>query len=88
MWWSCRRATRTVVKWRSPLLARLDAWVERARGKSLFAPPLNCKYRIFNASGQKPARLANGNDLRIMMNIMNNEAFFFDNPYLIPEPSL
>ena len=53
--------------------------------RSLFAPPLNCKYRIFNASGQKPARLASGNDLRIMMNILNNEKFFFDNPYPFPE---
>jgi hypothetical protein len=53
--------------------------------RSLFAPPLNCKYRIFNASGQKPARLANGNDLRIMMNVLNNENFFFDNPYPFPE---
>jgi 2-keto-4-pentenoate hydratase/2-oxohepta-3-ene-1,7-dioic acid hydratase in catechol pathway len=33
------RATRTVVKWRSPLLARLDAWVERKRGKALFGAP-------------------------------------------------
>ena len=53
--------------------------------RSLFAPPLNCRYRIFNASGEKPARLANGNDLRIMMNILNNENFFFDNPYPFPD---
>ncbi len=33
------RATRTVVKWRSPLAARLDAWVERRRGRALLAPP-------------------------------------------------
>jgi 2-keto-4-pentenoate hydratase/2-oxohepta-3-ene-1,7-dioic acid hydratase in catechol pathway len=33
------RATRTVVKWRSPLLARIDAWVERRRGKALFGAP-------------------------------------------------
>jgi 2-keto-4-pentenoate hydratase/2-oxohepta-3-ene-1,7-dioic acid hydratase in catechol pathway len=33
------RATRTVVKWRSPVLARLDAWAERRRGKALFGAP-------------------------------------------------
>lgn len=33
------RATRTVVKWRSPLLARLDAWTERRRGRALFGAP-------------------------------------------------
>jgi 2-keto-4-pentenoate hydratase/2-oxohepta-3-ene-1,7-dioic acid hydratase in catechol pathway len=33
------QATRTVVKWRSPMLARLDAWVERRRGKALFGAP-------------------------------------------------
>jgi 2-keto-4-pentenoate hydratase/2-oxohepta-3-ene-1,7-dioic acid hydratase in catechol pathway len=33
------RATRTVVKWRSPTLARLDAWVERKRGKAIFGAP-------------------------------------------------
>ena len=26
--------------------------------RSLFAPPLNARYRIFNGSGQEPARLA------------------------------
>ncbi len=33
------QATRTVVKWRSPLVARLDAWIERRRGRALLAPP-------------------------------------------------
>lgn len=33
------QATRTVVKWRSPLLANLDAWVEKLRGRPLFSPP-------------------------------------------------
>jgi 2-keto-4-pentenoate hydratase/2-oxohepta-3-ene-1,7-dioic acid hydratase in catechol pathway len=33
------RATRTVVKWRSPLAARIDAWVERRRGRALFGAP-------------------------------------------------
>jgi 2-keto-4-pentenoate hydratase/2-oxohepta-3-ene-1,7-dioic acid hydratase in catechol pathway len=33
------RATRTVLKWRFSPLARLDAWVERRRGKALFGAP-------------------------------------------------
>ncbi|HAA28373.1 MAG TPA: fumarylacetoacetate hydrolase [Cyanobacteria bacterium UBA8553] len=33
------QATRTVVKWRSPLLANLDAWVEKLRGRPLLSPP-------------------------------------------------
>jgi uncharacterized cupin superfamily protein len=53
--------------------------------RSLFAPPLNARYRIFNGSGKEPARLASSNNLRIMMNIFHNEKFFFDNPYPFPE---
>jgi 2-keto-4-pentenoate hydratase/2-oxohepta-3-ene-1,7-dioic acid hydratase in catechol pathway len=33
------RATRTVAKWRFPPLARLDAWVERRRGRALLGAP-------------------------------------------------
>lgn len=53
--------------------------------RSLFAPPLNTRYRISNGSGGEPARLACANDLRILMNIYHDEAFFFDNPFAFPE---
>ena len=53
--------------------------------RSLFAPPLNARYQIFNASGREPVRLACANALRILMNIYHNEAFFFDNPFPFPE---
>jgi hypothetical protein len=53
--------------------------------RSLFAPPLNARYQIFNASGREPVRIASANSLRIMMNIFHNENFFFDNPYPFPE---
>lgn len=33
------QATRTVVKWRIPLLANLDGWMEKWRGRPLFSPP-------------------------------------------------
>jgi mannose-6-phosphate isomerase-like protein (cupin superfamily) len=49
--------------------------------RSLFAPPLNARYQIFNGSGREPVRLASANDFRILMNIFHNEEFFFDNPF-------
>ncbi len=52
--------------------------------RSLFAPPLNARYRIIN-SGREPARLACANAFRILMNLFHNEAFFFDNPFPFPE---
>ena len=53
--------------------------------RSLFAPPLNARYRIVNGSGREPVRLACVNDLRILMNLFHDEAFFFDNPFAFPE---
>ena len=49
--------------------------------KSLFALPLNARYRHFNASGRERARLASTNNLPIVMNLFHNEAFIFDNPF-------
>jgi cupin superfamily acireductone dioxygenase involved in methionine salvage len=49
--------------------------------KSLFAPPLNARYRIFNGSGREPARIASANDMVLIMNVFHNEAFIFDNPF-------
>jgi uncharacterized RmlC-like cupin family protein len=53
--------------------------------KSLFALPLNAKYQHFNGSGRERARLCSGTDLPLMMNVLHNEAFIFDNPYRFPE---
>lgn len=53
--------------------------------RSMFSPPLNARYRIFNASGRESVRLASANDMRILMNIFRNEAFLFDNPFGFPE---
>ncbi len=55
--------------------------------KSLFALPLNARYRHFNGSGTEPARLAATNDCRYMMNLYRNEGFIFDNPCAFPERS-
>ena len=53
--------------------------------RSMFAPPLNSRYRIFNASGREPVRLASSNNLRILMNIFHTRRFLFDNPFRFPE---
>ncbi len=53
--------------------------------QSLFALPLNAKYRHFNASGREPARLASTNSLCVMLNLFHNEPFIFENSYRFPE---
>jgi mannose-6-phosphate isomerase-like protein (cupin superfamily) len=52
--------------------------------RSLFSPPLNAPYRLFNASGDKPARLAVASDIAFLMNVFRNEAFLFDNRVPFP----
>src|SRR5919199_1147092 len=46
--------------------------------KSLFALPLNARYRHFNGSGREHARLASTNNLPIMLNLFHNARFVFD----------
>ena len=53
--------------------------------RSLFAPPMNARFRLFNGSGKEPARLASTNNLRILMNIFHNEDFFFENSTAFPD---
>ncbi len=52
---------------------------------SVFALPLNTRYRHYNGSGQKPARFAAITNLPMMLNAFHNEAFVFDNPFEFPE---
>ena len=47
--------------------------------RSLFAFPLNARYRLFNGSGREPARLASTNNLAMMLNTFRNESFIFSN---------
>jgi cupin superfamily acireductone dioxygenase involved in methionine salvage len=49
--------------------------------QSLFALPLNAKYRHFNGSGRERARLSCATSLPLMMNVLHNERFIFDNPW-------
>jgi uncharacterized RmlC-like cupin family protein len=53
--------------------------------RSLFALPLNARYRHFNGSGSQPARLASTNNLPAVLNMFHNEAFVFENPFSFGE---
>lgn len=53
--------------------------------KSLFALPLNVRYRHHNASGREAARIATVTSLPVVMNVFHNESFVFDNPFPFPE---
>jgi oxalate decarboxylase/phosphoglucose isomerase-like protein (cupin superfamily) len=53
--------------------------------RSLFAIPLNTKYRHFNGSGAEHARLASTTNLPAVLNMFHNEAFVFDNPFRFDE---
>jgi uncharacterized RmlC-like cupin family protein len=48
---------------------------------SLFAIPLNTKYRHFNASGTQRARFTSTTNLPMMLNLFHNERFVFDNGF-------
>jgi quercetin dioxygenase-like cupin family protein len=49
--------------------------------KSLFAIPLNAKHRHFNASGTQRALLCTTTQLPLMMKILHNDAFIFNNSF-------
>jgi quercetin dioxygenase-like cupin family protein len=53
---------------------------EWGRG-SLFSLPVNVRYRHFNASGDRRARLACVNNLPMVMKLFRNEQFVFDTPF-------
>jgi mannose-6-phosphate isomerase-like protein (cupin superfamily) len=53
--------------------------------RSLFAIPLNAKYRHFNGSGSEPARLVTTTSLPAVLNMFHNEAFVFNNPFRFEE---
>jgi cupin superfamily acireductone dioxygenase involved in methionine salvage len=53
--------------------------------RSLFAIPLNTRYRHFNASGSEKALLSSTTNLPGVLNMFHNEAFVFDNPFRFDE---
>ncbi len=53
--------------------------------RSLFAIPLNTRYRHFNGSGSEKALLSSTTNLPGVLNMFHNEAFVFDNPFRFDE---
>ncbi len=53
--------------------------------RSLFAIPLNTRYRHFNGSGSERSRLATTTNLPAVLNMFHNEQFVFDNPFRFDE---
>lgn len=53
--------------------------------KSLFAIPLNTRYRCFNGSGSQRALLVSTTTLPLVLNLFHNEAFIFDNNWHFQE---
>jgi len=49
--------------------------------KSLFAIPLNAKHRHFNGSGKEKALLVSTTDMPLVMNLIHNEEFVFNNDF-------
>jgi quercetin dioxygenase-like cupin family protein len=52
---------------------------------SLFAIPLNARHQLFNGSGTEPARYIAVTTAPIMLNLIRNDAFIFDNDAVFPE---
>jgi mannose-6-phosphate isomerase-like protein (cupin superfamily) len=55
------------------------------RTGSLFAVPLNARYRFHNGSGTKRARLASVTSAPIALNLFRSDAFVFDNDAQFPD---
>jgi gentisate 1,2-dioxygenase len=53
--------------------------------KSLFALPLNARYRHFNTSGREPARFAATTNLPMQLKLFHNREFVFENPWSFGE---
>lgn len=52
---------------------------------SLFAIPLNARYRHYNGSGKKAARFASVTNLPLVLNLFRNDEFVFANRHSFPE---
>ncbi len=48
------------------------------QGGSIFAPPLNCSYQLFNGSGDEPVRLFGVTNAPMLINIFRSTDFLFN----------
>lgn len=53
--------------------------------KSMFAVPLNARYRLFNASGREPARVALTTAFPITMNVLRDAEFIFGTDHVFAD---
>ncbi|HYW24645.1 MAG TPA: hypothetical protein VE953_10815 [Terriglobales bacterium] len=53
--------------------------------RSLFALPLNARYRHFNGRGARPARLVATTNLPLVLKAFHDVEFVFDNDFVFPE---
>ena len=67
--------------WTNPKKKNSFEW----QAGSLFAIPLNCHYQHFNGSGTEPARYLAVTTAPIMMNLLRNDDFIFNNDTVFPE---
>ena len=58
--------------------------VEWKRG-SVFSPPVNCYYQLFNADSSQPARLYAMTNAPMIINQFRNLRFVFDNPFVFDD---
>jgi mannose-6-phosphate isomerase-like protein (cupin superfamily) len=66
--------------------ARPDAIAEFEFGpNSLFAPPLNAPFRLFNTSGHEPVRVVSTNNAPLWINLAHDERFIFDNDFVFEQ---
>ena len=80
----CFEATYYVVEGRGATMFRqqgCDPETMEWQTGSVFSPPINCHYQLFNGDGAQPTRLFAVTNAPMIFNIYRNEEFVFSNPF-------